>query len=122
MFASHHRLNNLTVIIDRNNIQIDGMTEKVMPLEPLAQKYKAFNWQVLEIDGNNIEQFVDAVHEAQAIYERPTAIIAHTIPGKGVDFMEFDYHWHSKPFTAEEAREALHQLRTLENKVQSEHQ
>lgn len=122
LFASKYRLNNLTAIIDRNNIQIDGMTEQVMPLEPLAEKYRAFNWQVLEIDGNNIEQFVDAVHEARAIYEKPTAIIAHTIPGQGVDFMEFDYHWHSKSFNKEEAREALHQLRTLENKVRSEHQ
>lgn len=122
MFASKYRLNNLTAIIDRNNIQIDGMTEQIMPLEPLAEKYKAFNWQVLEIDGNNIEQFVDAVHEAQAIYEKPTAIIAHTIPGKGVDFMEFDYHWHSKPFKKDEARKALRQLRTLEGKIKSEHE
>lgn len=122
MFASKYRLSNLTAIIDRNNIQIDGMTEQVMPLEPLAEKYKAFNWQVIEIDGNNIKQFVDAVHEAQAIYEKPTAIIAHTIPGKGVDFMEFDYHWHSKPFIKDEAREALRQLRTLEGKIKSEHE
>lgn len=122
MFAAKYKLNNLTAIIDRNNIQIDGMTEAVMPLEPLRQKYEAFNWQVLEIDGNNIEQFVDAAHEAQAIYEKPTVIIAHTVPGKGVDFMEFDYHWHSKPFTKVEAREALHQLRTLEGKIKSEHQ
>lgn len=121
-FAAKNKLNNLTAIIDRNNIQIDGMTEQVMPLEPLRVKYEAFNWHVLEIDGHNIEQFVDAVHEAWAIYEKPTAIIAHTIPGKGVDFMEFDYQWHSKPFTKEEARSALAQLRTLEGKIISEHQ
>lgn len=122
MFAAKYRLSNLTVIIDRNNIQIDGMTEQVMPLEPLRRKYEMFNWQALEIDGHNIEQFVDACHEARAIYEKPTAIIAHTIPGKGVDFMEFDYHWHSKPFKKEEAREALRQLRTLQGKIKSEHQ
>ncbi len=121
-FAAKNTLHNLTAIIDRNNIQIDGMTEQVMPLEPLRAKYEAFNWHVLEIDGHNIEQFVDAAHEAQAIYEKPTAIIAHTIPGKGVDFMEFDYRWHSKPFTKDEARSALAQLRTLEGKIKSEHQ
>jgi len=122
MFAGKYKLNNLTAIIDRNNIQIDGMTELVMPLEPLTAKYEAFNWQVIEIDGHNIEQFVDAVHEAKAIYEKPTVIIAHTVPGKGVDFMEFDYHWHSKNFSKEEARAALHQLRTLKGKVKSEHE
>lgn len=122
MFAAKYRLSNLTVIIDRNNIQIDGMTETVMPLEPLRQKYEAFNWHVLEIDGHNIERFVDAVHEARAIHEKPTAIIAHTIPGHGVDFMEFDYHWHSKSFTKEEARDALRQLRTLQGKITSEHE
>jgi len=122
MFAGKNKLNNLTAIIDRNNIQIDGMTETIMPLEPLRAKYEAFNWHVLEIDGHNIQQFVDAVFEAQAIYERPTVIIAHTIPGKGVDFMEFDYLWHSKSFTTEEAEKTLSELRTLKGKIQSEHE
>lgn len=122
MFAGKNRLNNLTAIVDRNNIQIDGMTENIMPLEPLKEKYEAFNWHVIEIDGHNIEQFVDAVHEAQAIYEKPSVIIAHTIPGKGVKFMEFDFHWHSKGFSKEEAKNALHELRTLKGRVKSEHQ
>lgn len=122
MFAAKHKLNTVTAIIDRNNIQIDGMTESVMPLESLRAKYEAFNWHVLEIDGNNITQFVDAVWEAHAVYEKPTAIIAHTVPGKGVDFMEFDYHWHSKTFSKAEAKKALHELRTLEEKIISEHQ
>ncbi len=122
MFAARHRLSNVTAIVDRNNIQIDGMTENIMPIESLRAKYEAFNWHVLEIDGHNIEQFVDALHEARAIYERPTVVIAHTIPGKGVDFMEFDYHWHSKLFKPGEARTALAQLRTLEGKILSEHQ
>ncbi len=122
MFAAKHKLNSLTAIIDRNNIQIDGMTEQVMPLESLRAKYEAFNWHVLEIDGNNIAQFVDAVWEAHAVYEKPTAIVAHTVPGKGVDFMEFDYRWHSKAFTKPEAKKALHELRTLEEKIISEHQ
>lgn len=121
MFAARHRLANLTVIIDRNNIQIDGMTEDVMPLESLQAKYEAFNWHVREIDGHNIEQFADAVHEARAVYEKPTVIIAHTIPGKGVDFMEFDYHWHSKPFAKGEAKRAIAELRSLKNTIISEH-
>lgn len=122
MFAGKHRLSNLTAIVDRNNIQIDGMTEDVMPLEPLRAKYEAFRWHVLEIDGHNIRDFVDAVHEAKAIYEKPTAIIAHTIPGKGVSFMEGDYRWHGKPPNQEEAKAALAELRTLGKRIKSEHE
>ncbi len=122
MFAAKHKLNTVTAIIDRNNIQIDGMTERVMPLESLRAKYEAFNWHVLEVDGNNIAQFVDAVWEAHAVYEKPTVIIAHTIPGRGVDFMEGDYRWHSKAFTKAEAKKALHELRTLQDKIISEHE
>lgn len=122
MFAGKNKLSNLTVIIDRNNIQIDGFTEDVMPLEPLKDKYESFNWHVLEVDGHNIEHIVDAVNEAKAIYEKPTVIIAHTIPGKGVDFMEWDYHWHGIPPNKEEAKKALHELRTLGGKIKSEHE
>lgn len=121
MFAGKNKLNNLTVIIDRNNIQIDGFTENVMPLESLKAKYEAFNWKVLEIDGNNIREFVDAIGEAKAVFEKPTVIIAHTIPGKGVDFMEKDFTWHGKPPNKEEAKKALSELRTLKGKIQSEH-
>ncbi len=122
MFAGKNKLSNLTAIIDRNNIQIDGNTENVMPLESLRDKYESFRWHVLEVDGHNIEQFVDAVHEAIAIYEKPTVIIAHTIPGKGVDFMERDYRWHGKPPNKEEARLALSELRTLGKRIRSEHE
>jgi transketolase len=122
MFASKYKLNNLTGIIDRNNIQINGFTEDVMPLESLSAKYEAFGWHVLEIDGHNIEQFVDATHEAKAIFERPTVIIAHTIPGKGIRGMEFDYKWHGKPPKADEAKKFLDELRTLGGKIKSEHQ
>ena len=111
MFAGKYRLNNLTGVLDRNNIQIDGNTEDVMPLEALRQKYEAFNWHVLEVDGHNIPAFIAAVHEAQAIYEKPTMIIAHTIPGKGVSFMERDYHWHGVPPNPEQAHMALQELR-----------
>ena len=122
MFAGKNRLNNLTAIMDRNNIQIDGYTESIMPLEPLKEKYEAFNWHVLEIDGHNFEQIVDAVHEAKAIYEKPTLIIAHTIPGRGVSFMERDYRWHGIPPNKEQATQALKELRTLGGKIHSEHE
>ena len=124
MFAGKQgsKLNNLTVVIDRNNIQIDGFTEQVMPLEPLREKYESFGWHAIDADGNNIRSFVDAVHEAKAIYEKPTVIIAHTVPGKGVSFMENDFSWHGKPPTPEEAKVALAELRTLEGKIKSEHE
>lgn len=122
MFAGKYKLNNLTGIIDRNNIQIDGMTEQIIPLEPLREKYESFNWHVLEIDGHNIRDFIDAVNEAKAIYEKPTVIIAHTIPGKGVSFMENDYQWHGKPPNKEEARRALAELRSLGGRIASEHE
>ena len=122
MLAGKRKLSNLTVIIDRNNIQIDGHTEEIMPLEPLKDKYESFNWHVLEVDGHNIEEFVDAVNEAKAIYEKPTVIIAHTIPGKGVSFMENNYLWHGIPPKPEEAKVALKELRTLGGKIKSEHE
>lgn len=122
MFAGKMKLNNLTAVIDRNNIQIDGFTEDVMPLEPLKDKYEAFGWHVLEVDGNNIRSFIAAVDEAKAIFEKPTVIIAHTIPGKGVDFMENNYLWHGKPPNDAEGKKALAELRTLQGKIESEHQ
>lgn len=121
MFAGNNRLSNLTAVIDRNNIQIDGMTENVMPLEPLADKYRAFNWHVIEVDGNNIKAFVDAVEEAKAVYEKPTVIIAHTIPGKGIKEIEFDYTWHGKPPTKEEEQKFIKELRTLGGKIEPGH-
>lgn len=122
MFAGKNKLDNLTGIIDRNNIQIDGFTENVMPLEPFREKIEAFNWHVIEIDGNNIRQVVEACNQAYGIYERPVMIIAHTVPGKGVNFMEQDYKWHGIPPKPDEAKKALHLLRTLDGKIKSEHQ
>ena len=122
MWAGKNRLNNLTVIIDRNNIQIDGFTETIMPLEPLKAKYEAFNWNVLEVDGHNIEAIIDAVNMAKAIAENPTVIICHTIPGKGVDFMEGKWEWHGKEPNPEEPQKALNELRTLQGKIKSEHE
>jgi transketolase len=117
MFAGKYHLSNLTAVMDRNNIQIDGMTENVMPLEPIADKYRAFNWHVLEVNGNDIAAFVTAIEEAKSIYEKPTLIIAHTIPGKGVPEIEFDYHWHGKPPTAEEGKRFLKNIRSMGGRV-----
>jgi transketolase len=131
MFAGKYKLSNLTGVIDRNNIQINGMTEDVMPLESLRAKWEAFNWHVLDVDGHNIEAFVDAIEEAKAIYEKPTMIIAHTIPGKGVKEIEFDYRWHGIPpgqgpedvwKKAEQGKKMLVELRTLKGKIKSEHE
>ena len=122
MFAAKYRLGNLTLFLDRNNIQIDGFTEDIMPLNPLREKYEAFNWHVIEIDGHNMEELVYAVNEAEATYERPTMIIAHTIPGKGVSFIERDYLWHGKPPKGDEVTRALDELRTLGGRIASEHQ
>ncbi len=122
MLAPKYKLNNLIAIIDRNNIQIDGPTESVVPLENLKDKWEAFGWHVIEIDGNNIEAFIDANAMAKAIVEKPVMIIAHTIPGKGVDFMEYDFHWHGKAPNHEEAMKALKELRTLGGKIRSEHE
>lgn len=122
LLAAKLKLSNLTGIIDRNNIQIDGPTEQVMPLENLADKWRAFGWHVLEVDGHNIEDFIACCDMAKAIAEKPTMIIAHTIPGKGVDFMESDFRWHGKPPTREEAKLALHELRTLKGRIRGEHQ
>lgn len=122
MFASKYKLGNVIGIVDRNNIQIDGPTESVMPLEDLSAKWEAFGWHVLEIDGNNIEAFIDACAMARAIVEKPVMIIARTIPGKGVGFMEYDYHWHGKPPNHEEAKRALHDIRTLKGKIRGEHE
>ena len=122
MLAGKHKLRNLIAIVDRNNIQIDGYTENIMPLEPLADKWRAFNWHVIEVGGHDFMALDQAVEEAQAIYEKPTVIIAHTIPGKGVKEFERDYRWHGKAPNKEEAKIALDELRTLGGKIKSEHQ
>lgn len=132
LFAAKNKLSNLIAITDRNNIQIDGPTEEVMPLEDLREKWEAFGWHVIEIDGNDIEAVIDACHMAKAIEDKPVQIIAHTVPGKGVEYMEYDFRWHGappgaqdvpgSPPKAEQAREALHQLRTLGGKIRSEHE
>lgn len=120
MFAGKYKLSQLIGFIDRNNIQIDGNTENVMPLESLRDKWEAFGWHVLEIDGHNVDSIIDAASMARAISNRPTVIIAHTIPGKGVDFMEYDYKWHGVPPNSEQAKIALEKLRSLNGKISHE--
>jgi transketolase len=122
MLANKYKLNNIIAITDRNNIQIDGPTETVMPLEDFKAKWQAFGWHVMEIDGNDIEAVIDACAMARAVVDKPVMIIAYTIPGKGVDFMEYDFHWHGAPPNHEQAIKALHELRTLGGKIRSEHE
>lgn len=119
MFAGKYKLSQLVVFIDRNNIQIDGTTDDVMPLEDLRAKWESFGWHVQEIDGHNMESIVDAASMARAITNKPSIVIAHTIPGKGVDFMEYDYHWHGMPPNSEQAKTALRKLRTLDGQISS---
>ncbi|PIR57665.1 MAG: transketolase [Parcubacteria group bacterium CG10_big_fil_rev_8_21_14_0_10_38_31] len=122
MMAGRDKLHNIIGIIDRNNIQIDGFTEDIMPLDSLRDKFESFNWHVLEVDGHNFESVNDAIGQAQAMFSKPSVIIAHTIPGKGVEFMERKFEWHGKSPNANEAKEALNQLRTLGGKIKSEHE
>ncbi len=132
MFVGKQKLSNLTVIVDRNNIQLDGPTEEIMPLEPLAMKWQAFNWHVIEVDGHNIEQVIAACEQSRAIFEKPTCIIAHTIPGRGVDYMEYDFTWHGAPPNlsdhpgapprAQQEKAALEDLRSMRGKIRGEHE
>ena len=131
MLGGKEKLHNLTAVIDRNNIQIDGYTEDIMPLESLSDKWRAWNWHVIEIDGHNIEEIADAFETAKAIFGKPTVIIAHTIPGKGVPEFERDYRWHGNPPgkgptdkvpADKQGAVALAELRTLGGKIKSEHE
>ncbi|MEX0919502.1 MAG: transketolase [Parcubacteria group bacterium] len=122
MLAGKEELQNLVAVVDRNNIQIDGYTEDIMPLESLSEKWRAWNWHVIEIDGHNLEEIAEAFDSAKTIFGKPTVIIAHTIPGKGVSEFERDYRWHGKPPNKDEAKVAISELRTLGGKITSEHQ
>jgi transketolase len=117
LLLNKYKLSKVIPIIDRNTIQIDGYTEDVLPLESLKDKLEAFNFHVIEIDGHNFRDIVQAVGKAKSSLERPTVIIAHTIPGKGVTAFEGDYRWHGKAPNPEEGRLALKELRTLRGKV-----
>ena len=131
LLASKEKLHNLIAIVDRNNIQIDGFTEGVMPLEPLPEKWVAFGWHMQEVDGHDFAQVNNAIQQAKAVYNRPSVIIAHTIPGKGVDFAERRYEWHGNPPGKgpsdvvpkdKQGEVALAELRTLRGRIMSEHE
>ncbi len=122
MLAGREALHNLIVIVDRNNIQIDGFTETVMPLEPLKEKWESFGWHVQDIDGHNFESIAEAVGHAKAVFNRPSCIIAHTIPSKGVPQFERQFEWHGKPPNAEEGAVALKELRSLSGRIKGEHE
>ncbi len=122
MIAGREKLENIIGIVDRNGIQIDGYTWDVMPLEPLKEKWESFGWHVVDVDGHNFEALNEAIGEAQSVNNKPSVLIAHTIPGKGVSEFERDFHWHGKPPNKEEAMRALHELRTLGGSVKSEHE
>ncbi len=117
MFAAKNKLGSLTAIMDRNYIQIDGNTEDVMPFDPVKEKYLAFNWDVIEIDGNNIEEILPALSQAKKLIGKPTMVIARNVPGKGVSFMENNYEWHGKPPTPEQAEIALSELEYWREKI-----
>jgi len=111
MLSAHYKLDNLVAIVDRNGLQIDGQTEKVMSLEPFSKKWRSFGWHVIQIDGNNIEEIIQAFHESETIVGKPTVIIAHTFKGKGVSFMEWINAFHGKAPTEEEMIIALEELK-----------
>ncbi|HUQ85272.1 MAG TPA: transketolase [Candidatus Limnocylindrales bacterium] len=130
MFAAKLKLNNLIQVIDFNNIQIDGPVADIMPLEPFRAKYEAFNWHVIDVDGNDIKAFIDAIREAQNVKNKPTIIIAHTVPGKGVSYMEGNYKWHGMPpglkdvdgapSKDEQVKVALDEIETEKQRIVSE--
>lgn len=119
MFAGKNKLSNLVCIVDRNYIQIDGNTEDVMPLDPLVAKYGSFNWHVIEADGNDVAGFLQAVEEAKKVKDRPVCILARTVPGKGVSYMEGDHKWHSKEFGEGQAEQALQELKDEEDRIKA---
>jgi len=120
LLAGKEKLGNLVAIVDRNNIQIDGFTEDVMPLESLYEKWSSFNWHVFEINGHNFEEIISTLEEAKTIQNRPVVIIAHTIPGKGVKEFENKPYWHGNPPSKEQADMALKELRTLGGQITGE--
>ena len=115
--AGKFKLDNLMCVIDRNFIQIDGSTEDIMPLEPLADKYRAFNWEVFQCNGNDMAEFIETAEKAKAVKGKPVVIIAITVPGKGVSYMEGDYTWHGKPPNKDQADEALRELEAERERI-----
>lgn len=112
MAAGNFGLDNICVILDLNNAQIDGKMEDIMDIGPIADKYQAFKWNVIEIDGHDLQQIIEALDKAKTVKGKPTVIIAKTVMGKGVSFMEGDYKWHGNPPSREQGEQALQELGT----------
>ncbi len=110
MAASHFELDNLCAILDRNNLQIDGPTEQIMRIEPIAKKWRAFGWHVVEIDGHDHNDILRSLHEAEYVQERPTLVLANTVKGKGVSFMEGSLSFHGRPPNEDEYGKAMQEL------------
>lgn len=127
LLAGKLKLNHLIQILDYNNMQIDGHVKDIMPLDPIKEKYEAFNWHVIEVDGNDIRAFLEVIEKAKQVTDKPIIIIARTIPGKGVSFMENNYKWHGVPPDAgnvagapekgEQAKVALEELKAVNQKL-----
>lgn len=117
MLAGKEHLHNLTAIVDRNHIQIDGDTEDVMPLEPLGDKWRAFGWNVIDMDGHNMQNILTCFKKARSFKKNPTVLLAHTTPGKGVSFMEHKYEWHGKSPNEREAAQALNELQAIYDRL-----
>ena len=124
LFAAHNKVDNLIATIDFNGQQIDGSTKKVLNLGDIKQKFEVFDWTVLEMDGNDVDDVIATLDKAKTLtgQGKPICIVMKTSMGKGVDFMEYDFHWHGSPPNAEQAKKALHELRTLQGKIRSEHE
>lgn len=120
LLASKYKLGNLIAIMDRNNIQIDGTTEEVLPLEPLADKCKAFGWKVFEVDGHDVKKLIETIEEAKKVPHKPCIILAKTVPGKGIPFMEYMVEWHGKPPAKEQMEEAIKVLEHERKLIEAE--
>ncbi|PSN91050.1 transketolase [Candidatus Marsarchaeota G2 archaeon OSP_D] len=110
MAAAKYKLDNLTAIVDRNGVQQDGLTEQIMPIEPVANKWRAFNWNVIEVDGYDFEQILGAIDEARSVRNKPTVIVAYTTKGKGVEFMEWQSEYHGKVPDKQTVQKAIEEL------------
>jgi len=110
MAASHYRLDNIIAIIDYNKLQVGGFVSELMAIEPIIEKWKTFGWNTLEIDGHNMKEIVEALDTAARAKGKPTIIVAHTVKGKGISFIENKFEWHSKCMSEEEKNQALEEL------------
>ncbi len=119
MLAGKYQLDNLVQIMDRNYIQIDGNTEDVMPLDPVREKYEAFGWWVTEVDAHNYKQVMNAIDQAKNVKHKPALIVAYTVPGKGVSYMEDQYGWHGKAPSDAELEQALAELQDIRAQIES---